>query len=204
MRADPSSSVLYDAGPQSGARAPAPGRLALVQAFVNSRFDLEEQWGEDLFATPGGLQRWLQARGLPAARVTRAELARTLTVREGLRAQFAEHNGRAADLGARAAFREASRGLGAAFELDAAGATVPVPACTGVAGALGLLLAVAHESRTAGGWTRLKTCPGHHCGWVFYDRSRNGGGTWCSMRVCGGREKARAYRRRSLAPASPT
>ena len=57
-------------------------------------------------------------------------------------------------------------------------------------------MAVIHESQTAGNWTRLKTCPGHDCGWVFFDNSRNGGSTWCSMQVCGNRAKARAYRRR--------
>lgn len=197
--------VLYDAGPQSGARPPAPGRLALVQAFANTHFDLVEQWGEDLLGTSAGLQRWLHARGLPAARVTHAELARALAVREGLRAQLAEHNGRAADLAARTALREAARGLGAAFELDAAGATVPALASAGVTGALGLVLAVVHESQATGSWRRLKACPGHECGWVFYDRSRNAAGRWCSMQVCGGREKARAYRGRPrTAGASPT
>ena len=41
---------------------------------------------------------------------------------------------------------------------------------------------------------RLKSC--HHCRWVFYDASKNRTGRWCSMQACGGREKARAYRRR--------
>jgi predicted RNA-binding Zn ribbon-like protein len=44
-----------------------------------------------------------------------------------------------------------------------------------------------------------KACPGRHCGWAFYDRSLSRTSTWCSMRVCGGREKARAYRWRARA-----
>ena len=80
--------------------------------------------------------------------------------------------------------------------LDDDGALTPDPAVTGVPGALGLLVAIVHEAQLAGTWPRLKACPGHHCGWVFYDVSRNGGSTWCSMQVCGSREKARAYRRR--------
>jgi predicted RNA-binding Zn ribbon-like protein len=64
-------------------------------------------------------------------------------------------------------------------------------------GLLGLVLAVVHEAQTAERWYRLKACPGPHCGWVFYDHSRNCSSSWCSMQVCGGRDKARAYRRRS-------
>jgi predicted RNA-binding Zn ribbon-like protein len=44
-----------------------------------------------------------------------------------------------------------------------------------------------------GTWDRLKACPGHDCGWAFYDHSRNQTGRWCSMSVCGGRAKARAH-----------
>ena len=187
---------LYEAGPQSGGRPPAPGRLAFVQAFANSFFDLEEQPGQDHFATAAGVQRWLKQRGLSAGRITRADLDRVLVVRDGLRAELAEHNGKPPDPAVRAALREATRGLSASFTLDNGGDIAPAPASPGVAGALGLLMAVIHESQTDGSWTRLKTCPGHHCGWVFFDNSRNAGSTWCSMQVCGNRAKARAYRRR--------
>jgi predicted RNA-binding Zn ribbon-like protein len=84
-----------------------------------------------------------------------------------------------------------------AWRVDAAGAILPAPAGAGVHAAIGLVLGAVHEARADGTWPRLKACPGRHCGWAFYDHSRNGGSTWCSMRVCGGREKARAYRRRS-------
>jgi predicted RNA-binding Zn ribbon-like protein len=39
---------------------------------------------------------------------------------------------------------------------------------------------------------RLKQCPGHECGWLFLDRSKNGIRVWCEMEVCGTRAKARA------------
>ena len=101
---------LYDAGPQSGGRPPAPGRLAFVQAFVNSFFDLEEHWGQDHFATPASLRRWLEQRGLSAGRVTRADVARVRVIREGLRAELAEHNGMPPDPSVRVALREATHG----------------------------------------------------------------------------------------------
>lgn len=52
-------------------------------------------------------------------------------------------------------------------------------------------------------WSRLRSCP--DCRWVFYDTSRNGRRTWCSMtaaggaRGCGSIAKTRAYRQRKQA-----
>jgi predicted RNA-binding Zn ribbon-like protein len=43
----------------------------------------------------------------------------------------------------------------------------------------------------------MKACRQETCGWLFYDGSRNRSSSWCSMQICGGREKARAYRRRA-------
>jgi predicted RNA-binding Zn ribbon-like protein len=191
-----SAGALYAPGPQSGGRRPAPGRLGLVQAFVNSHFDLERERGADRFATAAGLAAWLDERGVEPGAIGPGELRRAVAVREGLRAALAGHNGAPADPDALAALREAADGLSVALRVDAAGATAPAPDGAGVLPALGLVMAVAHEARAAGTWTRLKACPGRHCGWAFYDHSRNGSSMWCSMQVCGGREKARAYRQR--------
>jgi predicted RNA-binding Zn ribbon-like protein len=192
-------SALYDAGPQSGGRRPAPGRLALAQAFVNSFFDLGPRRGTDQFGTPEGLASWLEARGMTAGTVGAAELRRAITVREGLRAQLREHNGASRDEQALAALREAADGVTVSLRVADGGATELAPAGSGIAAALGLVIAVIHEARETGSWMRLKACPGPHCGWAFYDHSPNQTSTWCSMRVCGGREKARAYRRRLTA-----
>jgi len=43
---------------------------------------------------------------------------------------------------------------------------------------------------------RLRQCPGEHCGWVFFDMTRNGSRRWCEMKVCGNRAKAKAHYRR--------
>ena len=37
----------------------------------------------------------------------------------------------------------------------------------------------------------VRACPGHGCGWVFLDR--RGRRRWCSMAVCGNRDKARRF-----------
>jgi predicted RNA-binding Zn ribbon-like protein len=70
-----------------------------------------------------------------------------------------------------------------------------------VCGALGLLLALVARAMLDGTWHRLKVCPGEDCGWMFFDHSRNQSGRWCSMSVCGGREKAKAHYRRKLSRA---
>jgi predicted RNA-binding Zn ribbon-like protein len=106
------------------------------------------------------------------------------------------------DPDALAGLREAADGLPTAIGVDGDGRTQPIVAGPGVDAALGLVMAIVHEARTDGTWERLKACPGPHCGWAFYDNSAGRTSTWCSMRVCGGREKARAYRRRVRATPS--
>ncbi|MBV8768135.1 MAG: ABATE domain-containing protein [Hyphomicrobiales bacterium] len=44
---------------------------------------------------------------------------------------------------------------------------------------------------------RLKQCSGEHCGWVFFDMTKNRSRRWCEMSVCGNRAKASAHYRRS-------
>ena len=42
----------------------------------------------------------------------------------------------------------------------------------------------------------LRICADPQCGLFFYDKSRNHSRAWCSMEVCGNREKARSFRKR--------
>ncbi|WP_344873653.1 CGNR zinc finger domain-containing protein [Allokutzneria multivorans] len=71
---------------------------------------------------------------------------------------------------------------------------IPVLAPTTAAG---LFMAAALRLTVVGDWDRFKICPAHTCQWAFYDRSRNRSRSWCSMRVCGNREKARTFRERA-------
>ncbi|NIJ14701.1 putative RNA-binding Zn ribbon-like protein [Saccharomonospora amisosensis] len=63
--------------------------------------------------------------------------------------------------------------------------------------AVAAVLAAAARLAVLGEWDRIKICPADDCRWAFYDRSRNRSRTWCSMKVCGNREKARAFRERT-------
>ena len=43
---------------------------------------------------------------------------------------------------------------------------------------------------------RVKQCPGHGCGWLFLDLTKNRNRRWCEMEICGSRNKVRRYRER--------
>jgi predicted RNA-binding Zn ribbon-like protein len=183
---------------QPGGRAPAPGALAVVQAFINTHYDLEVDHGAELLSSPESLAAWLLARGLATGRVPPrvSELAHALAAREALRA-VARVNG-AGPMAGEQALAELDRAARGAPVEVAFGPQGPdfVTADGGVAGAIGVLMAITARSMIDGTWSRLKVCPGHECGWAFYDHSRNQAGRWCSMSVCGGRAKARAHYRR--------
>lgn len=182
---------------QPGDRAPAPGDLGLVQAFVNSRWDLDRELEEQL-RTPSELAAWLAGRRLlePGTELTAADLKRALDLREGLRALLLVNNGAIPD---DEAIERLNRVLGRTalavrFGTDA----TPELSSRGrdLDAAMGSLASIVAVAQIDGSWSRLKACRGVHCGWAFYDHSRNQSGSWCSMATCGSRSKAREYRRR--------
>jgi predicted RNA-binding Zn ribbon-like protein len=186
---------------QPGDRQQAPGDLWLVQAFVNSRWDLEHAL-RDQFSDSEGLATWLVERDLvPAGTpVSEADLRRALEVRDGLHALLFANNGAELDLEAVDVLDRALRDSGVFVQLHADSPPDFVPARLDVDGALALIGATAALAQLDGSWIRLKACPGEDCGWVFYDHSRNQAGSWCSMSICGSRAKARSYRRRKRRP----
>lgn len=171
-----------------------PRQLALVREFVNSR-DVEA--GTDELSSAEELSRWLRARGLMGAqeRSGDSELALALSLRESLRGVLRSQHGPSVD---RAALDEVNRiaaGLPLRVRFDDGDSTLE-PAGAGVQGALARLLADVAVAMTTGTWQRLKACSKDSCQWVFYDRSKNRSGRWCTMKVCGNRTKTRAYRER--------
>lgn len=176
---------------QPGDREIAPGPLSLVQSFVNS---VNVEFGPDHFATAESLGRWLDRYGLgrPPA-VTETERRRAVELREAIRELLRENNGGPVDPRARAAITRIARDCPLVVEFGDEPAAL-APAAAGVDGALGAVLAVVVTTTADGSWSRLKACREHVCEWAFYDRSRNRGGRWCSMQVCGTRSKMRTYR----------
>jgi predicted RNA-binding Zn ribbon-like protein len=169
--------------------------LELVQDFVNTA-DLEEQ--RDDLQDARGLVHWLAVHRLagPHARARATDVADAHAVREALRELLRANNGVAVDETAAAAtLDEAARRAGLAVQFEA-GAIRLVPGERGVQGALGSVLAAAAEAMADGSWQRLKACRSDTCQWAFVDHARNHSRQWCSMSVCGNREKARLFRQR--------
>jgi predicted RNA-binding Zn ribbon-like protein len=168
----------------------------LVRDFVNT-VDLED--AVERLATPADLASWLFEHGLAprGVRVSEDDRRHAVEVREALRELLLANNGEPADVAAagRVLDRAARRSsLAVRFDPDCRF----VPAREGIGGALGRILAVVADSMAHGTWERLKACRSETCRWAFYDRAPNRSRQWCSMRVCGNREKARVYRRRHV------
>lgn len=184
--------------PQPGGRAPAPGDLAVVQAFMNTRWDLASAGHTEMLVSPEAVHDWLRRHGLiggPMMRLTLDDLDRALVVREGLRALAFANNGHRVDEEAIAALHAASKGAKVEVYLEADRPRLIADTKT-IDGAIAALFAITAGAMIEGSWQRLKACPERDCGWAFYDHSRNRSGRWCSMKVCGERHKARTYYRR--------
>jgi predicted RNA-binding Zn ribbon-like protein len=176
---EPVASIDYVAGP------PAPGRLQLVERFCNT---VDPEHGREVLHEPAALRRLLCELGLldRDATVTAADLAAALDLRDRIRALALANNGQPTD---------ASLEAGLVVRVDDSGAALEAPR-RDVDGALAELVGIVYTAVADGTWMRLKACRAELCGWLFYDRSRNRSGVWCSMAVCGNRTKTRAYRAR--------
>jgi predicted RNA-binding Zn ribbon-like protein len=182
---------------EPGDRSPAPGPLRLVQRFINS-VDLEG--GPELLGGPAALRDWLADAGLldRGTRVTAADHQRAIALREAIRSLASAHAGHGDDPTATATVDDAARRAQLRPVMTDAWAARLEPEAGGVDAALGKIVAALHAAIATGTWERLKTCERDTCRWAFYDRSRNRSGHWCSMAVCGSREKnRRAYARRA-------
>jgi predicted RNA-binding Zn ribbon-like protein len=170
---------------EPGGRPKAPGRLELLQRFINSHnHDFPPDW--DRLGTPARAQAWLREKGLIGARdrVSEADAAALRELREALRALLA---GRPASIPS-APLR---------VVVDAQGRTVLEPDASGAAGVAAALLGILHEAQLTGAWGRMKAC--RRCEYAFFDRSKNRSAAWCAMSICGNRTKNRSYYRRRRA-----
>jgi predicted RNA-binding Zn ribbon-like protein len=173
-------------------------QLDLVRDFVNT---LDYETGIDSVATPEELASWLSEPGLVDDLVepTDDEVADARAVREAIRELLMANNGIPADVEAASrTLEEAGREarLGVRFE---SGRPVLAPEDEGARGGIGRIVATVAELAPTDEWKRLKGCRDDDCRVAFYDKSRNRSRAWCSMEVCGNREKARSFRQRHRA-----
>jgi predicted RNA-binding Zn ribbon-like protein len=187
---------------EPGGRPKAPGRLELLQRFLNTwNHELPSDW--DRLGTPAKARAWLRARDLVSAstRVTASDAAHLRELREALRSLVIANHATSPSPTAVAALRRTSRSADLRVELDDSGRTRLEPTRGGVEAAGATMLGIVHEAHLLGTWPRLKGC--RQCGYAFFDRSKNHSASWCAMSICGNRTKNRTYRRRrSSAPSS--
>ncbi len=169
----------------------ASGSLDDLRAFVNT-VDLER---EDGLSGPDALPDWLSASGLlPGA--SGEQLAELRRFREGIRRVLEANAGDGDPQAAWRALEPFGRQCCLKVEIWDSGPVLRAEG-TGQGAVIGSLLAGALEAVATGTWSRLKACRKPSCRRVFYDRSKNGSGAWCSMAVCGNRMKASRRRQKS-------
>jgi predicted RNA-binding Zn ribbon-like protein len=163
--------------------------------FVNTR-DVEEE--TDAIADPELLEAWIAGRtGEHAGDLDDADLTRVLALRESLRALLLANNGEETDAADLVPLREAAERTRIRTTFSSDGKLDLAPARSGLSGFEARLLLAIERLQSHGAWSRLKACTVDDCRWAFYDSTRNHSRTWCSMDVCGNREKTRRYRERT-------
>lgn len=168
--------------------------IDLLVDFVNTR-DVEEE--TDSIADPERLRGWISEHtGEHLPELEADEVARVQALREALRALMGANNG--VEPGDRdlEPLREAAERSRYRLSFDPGGGLALAPARADLSGFESQLLLAIEHLQCHDAWTRLKACTDEGCRWAFYDSTRNRSRTWCSMDVCGNREKTKRYRRR--------
>jgi hypothetical protein len=181
--------------------SPAPGDLELVRSAL-ALHDHERGNATSLPPSTESLDWWLRSRGLlrERERATRADLRWALGVLSDLQQTV---DGVDPPAGRRAIARldDAARRTDLRPRFGPGNEDHLGTELKGVRGAIGRLLGIAFLAQLDGTWQRLRACSDPTCLSVFYDRSRNRSGRWCSMSSCGNRNKVRSFRERSKSPA---
>ena len=189
--------VARQLGTHEDPTPPAPGDLELVRSFL-SIHDHVFGTKDSLAPSLETIEWWLGSHELiaPDERPTDAELRWASQVLEALRTRVRENMGDPRDPDAIGTLDAAARDAGLSVRFGDDGLQ---PTATGVRGAVGRILATAFVSELEGTWSRFKMCSSPVCRSVFWDRSKNRSGRWCTMKDCGNRAKVRAYRARERA-----
>jgi predicted RNA-binding Zn ribbon-like protein len=177
---------------------PAPGRLAVVQDFINTANRMHDR---DELQTAARASEALVVLGLidGGGQIDEAGRQHIVAFREALRQMILTHH------------EDGLNVTAAAGELNEAIGNVPMRARFSPQGqptmhppvggppahqVIGAVLAAIVAADACGEWPRLKACQNTACQWAFYDASRNRSGRWCDMNICGVRHKMRTYRER--------
>jgi hypothetical protein len=179
---------------------PAPDDLDLVRGFL-SLHDHERGNPDGMPPSLESLRWWLGSRQLvaPEDPIRDQDLAWALRVRDALTAKVRENMGEPRDAEATALLNRAAEETGLRVCFGCTDVDAIHVGAGGVRGAIGRILGSAFLAELDGRWERFRVCADPGCTSVFFDRSRNKSGKWCSMTSCGNRAKVRAVRARQAA-----
>jgi predicted RNA-binding Zn ribbon-like protein len=166
--------------------------------FLNTRL-VNGGEATDFFEGGDGLRGWVASAGLGAAASGAEDPAAVRSFRETLRSAvdplrtgqaapasvLAAVNDKLAPVSLRHSLTQGERGVELRRELETG--------ASGVAGAIALDFArfvCDHEPE------RLKRCANPACTMIFYDRGKNNARRWCTMSICGNRDKVARFRAR--------
>jgi len=163
-----------------------------VRRFINS-VDLESEVEELADGETAGA--WLADHGVTGGRfeLSDEDLRGLIELRETLRDLAQANHEQTPDPGALERLAAIARTAPLLVGTDG-NRIVLEPAHSGPATALARILAIVAAAQENGTWARMKACRRDTCRWAFYDHSKNRSGSWCSMAVCGNREKGQRFR----------
>jgi len=184
---------------EHGTSSPAPGDLELLQRFVN--LHEHDERGNELDPPTEMVRAFLVDRGLLTRdeRLTASDRETYLRLRDAIRRLVDSEPGDPISETDAETIDRIGLAAGLHPHFRAAGSPTLEPKGAGAEGAFGQIVAIAFVASFDGTFERLKSCADETCRAVFYDRSKNHSGRWCSMSACGNRAKVRAWRERQRA-----
>lgn len=165
-------------------REHTPADLRTLESFLWWDFDTPEVW-----------QDWAKGRGLNGAAAL-ACYQSALEIQGALRRLQETNNGQAPNAAAAAILNAAVARYGVQPQISPSGESLIAQAQPG--DPLGQVLIDVLSAMGRGIWRRFKVCRDTECHASYFDASKNGAKTWCSMETCGSRNKMRRYRARSI------
>ncbi len=187
---------MFDINEHLSASTPAPGDLEVLQRFLNLHQHAAD--GSTLDPPLEMVRNFLVDRGLlaPEERFTRSDRETYLDLRRALRGLIDADEGEPLAPADAEIIDRLGVEAGLHPHFHAEREPTLEPRGEGVAAAFGRIVAIAFVASFDGTFEHLKLCASEDCRAVFFDRSKNHSGRWCSMETCGNRAKVRAWRQR--------
>lgn len=168
-------------------REGTPAELRDLESFLWCDFDTVAAW-----------QDWIEHRRFER-RLAKASFADAGKVQKALRQLEASNN----DITASADVSETMTMLNHVIQQHALWPRITadgVRVDAGPSDPVGHVLQIAIQAMTTCSWPRFKLCQDPACRASFFDSSKNGSKIWCSMELCGSRNKMRRHRAKANPP----